>query len=123
MNLGQWLDLPIKPVLLLKNNKACGDDRVINEYIRSTIGLLLPVFKCIFNYVLETGNIPQDWTLGNIIPIYKKKGDTNDPGNYRGISLLSCFGKFFTTIINLRLDNFLHLNNILLENQTGFIKG
>ena len=96
----------LQAVKSLKNNKACGDDRVINEYIRSAIGLLLPVFKCLFNYVLETGNIPQDWTLGNIIPIYKKKGDTNDLGNYRGISLLSCFGKFFTTIINLRLNNF-----------------
>ena len=113
----------LQAVKSLKNNKACGDDRVINEYIRSTIGLLLPVFKCLFNYVLETGNIPQDWTLGNIIPIYKKKGDTNDPGNYRGISLLSCFGKFFTTIINLRLNIFLNLNNILLKNQTGFRKG
>ena len=85
----------LQAVKSLKNNKACGDDRVINEYICSTIGLFLPVFKCLFNYVLETGNIPQDWTLGNIIPIYKKKGDTNDPRNYRGISLLSCFGKFF----------------------------
>ena len=103
----------------LKNNKACGDDRVINNYICSTIGFFLPVF----NYVLETGNIPHDWTIGNIIPIYKKKGDTNDPENYRGISLLSCFGKFFTTIINLRLNNFFNLNNILLENQTGFRKG
>ena len=56
----------------LKNNKACGDDRVINEYICSTMGLFLPVFKCLFNYVLEKGNILKDWTLGNIIPIYKK---------------------------------------------------
>ena len=35
----------LQAVKSLKNNKACGDDRVINEYIRSTIGLLLPVFK------------------------------------------------------------------------------
>ena len=112
-----------KAVKSLKNKKACGDDRVTKEYICSTIGLFLLVFKCLFNCVLETGNIPQDWKLGNIIPIYKKKGDTNDPGNYRGISLLSCSGKFFTTIINLRLNNFLNLNNLLLENQTGFRKG
>ena len=31
--------------------------------------------------------------------------------------------KFFTTIINLRLNIFLNLNNILLEKQTGFRKG
>ena len=113
----------LQAVKSLKNNKACGDDRVINEYICSKIGLCLPVFKWLFNYVLEMGNIPQDWILGNIIPIYKNKGDTNDPGNYRGISLLSCFGKFFTTIINLPLNNFLNSNNILLEYQTGFRKG
>ena len=63
----------LQAVKSLKNNKACGDDRVINEYICSIIGLFLPVYKCLFNYVLETGNIPQDWTLGNINPIYKSK--------------------------------------------------
>ena len=63
----------LQAVKSLKNNKACGDDRVINEYICSTIGLFLPVFKCLFNYVLETGNIPQDWTLGNIILFTKRK--------------------------------------------------
>ena len=68
----------LQAVKSLKNNKACGDDKVINEYIRSTIELFLPVFKCLFNYVLETRNIPQNWTLGNIIPINKKKGNTND---------------------------------------------
>ena len=63
----------LQAVKSLKNNKTRDDDRVINEYICSTLGLFLPVFKCLSNHVLETGNIPQDWTLENIIPIYIRK--------------------------------------------------
>ena len=44
------------------------------------------------------GSFPEIWALGQIIPIYKKKGSKKDPGNYRGITLLSCLGKFFNII-------------------------
>ena len=34
--------------------------------------------------------------------------------------LLSCLGKLFSVIINERLLNFLHQNNILAKEQIGF---
>jgi hypothetical protein len=46
-----------------------------------------------------------------IIPIFKK-GDVNDTGNYRGISLLSHVGKLFTSLINLRLVKWSEENDI-----------
>ena len=70
-----------------------------------------------------SGNIPEEWVIGNIIPVYKNKGDRSSPENYRGISLLSCFGFFFTSSINTRLTYFLNSNKVLLENQTGFRRG
>ena len=33
----------------LKNNKASGEDHIINEYIKSTSGLFLPNYEKIFN--------------------------------------------------------------------------
>jgi hypothetical protein len=36
----------------------------------------------------------------NIIPIYKNKGDSNDPKNFRPITLVSCLGKLFTAILS-----------------------
>ena len=70
-----------------------------------------------------SGDIPDEWVIGNIISVYKNKGDRSSPENYRGISLLSCFGIFFTNLINTRLTNFLNSNKVMLENQTGFRSG
>ena len=94
----------------------------MNIYIPQLIYFYL-LKKKLFNYILRTGNVPQDWVIGNIVPIYKNKGDPTLPGNYRGISLLGCFGNFFTSIINYRLTNFINNNNILSENQAGFRPG
>ena len=54
---------------------------------------------------------------------YKNKGDINDPDNYRGITLLSCFGKLFTSILNDRLTTYINLNEMMSEAQAGFRKG
>ena len=37
------------------------------------------VFTKLFNLVLETGIIPEDWVIGIIRPIYKNKGNKADP--------------------------------------------
>ena len=60
----------------------------------------------LFNIVLQTGKIPHAWSIGYISPIYKGKGEENDPDNYRGITVLSCFGKLFTSVINDRIHSF-----------------
>ena len=57
-----------------------------------------------------------------IIPIFKKKGERSDPNNYRGITLVSVMGKLFTKLLNSRIESFLDLNRILLDNQAGFRK-
>ena len=106
----------------LKLNKSSGVDDILNEYIISTKHTFVPIYRKIFNLILQNGIIPSDWVKGNIIPIYKNKGSKNEPANYRPITLLSCIGKLFTSIINTRLTNFLEDNRILNETQSGFRK-
>ena len=60
---------------------------------------------------------------GIIRPIYKNNGDANNPENYRPITILSCFGKLFTAVLNQRLTNFLDQHDIIEENQAGFRSG
>ncbi len=83
---------------------------------------MLPVLHKLFNLILDNSCIPDVWCKGVIFPIYKQKGDINDPDNYRGITILSCFGKLFTAILNRRLNNFLEQSGLLCEEQAGFRK-
>ena len=99
-----------------------GKDEILNEHIKYTLQQMLPIYTNLFNIILQTGIIPEQWVQGMIKPIYKNKGDPLNPENYRSITLLSCLGKLFTSIINERLNLFLNENNILLENQAGFRK-
>ena len=43
------------------------------------------------------------WVSGTITPFYKNKGDKFNPKNYRPITIVSCFGKLFTAVLNARL--------------------
>ena len=54
------------------------------------------------------------------MPIYKNKCSTNDPNNYRGISLLSCPGKLFPSCIKNLLIDYVKENNIIEPEQAGF---
>ena len=84
---------------------------------------MLPTYVKLFNLVFDKAIVPESWLLGDIIPIYKKKGDVQNPENYRPITLFSCLGKLFTSIINTRLIKFTDERNIITDSQTGFRKG
>ena len=103
---------------MLKNNKACGNDKIYNEYIKNTQDCLLNLYTGLFNKVFDTGVIPTQWACGNIIPIYKNKGARTEPQNYRPITLLSCLGKLFTAFINNRLHNYADSVQLILEIKT-----
>ena len=93
----------IKAVNSLSNNKACGMDQLINEYFKASSEKLLPVLTLLFNIILKTGYIPDSWTMSIIKPIHKK-GDTDNPANFRPITILSCFAKLFTAVLNNSLS-------------------
>ena len=113
----------LKAVRNIKNNKSPGEDMVINEYIYSSINQMIDIYVYLFNLVFDTGILPEAWLIGNIIPIFKNKGSKMEPQNYRPITLLSCLGKIFTSILNSRLCEYLDNFSILLENQAGFRQG
>ena len=106
----------------LKTGKAAGSDSISNEMIKSSVSIIGPVMQILFNKVLNSGIFPQLWSVGYISPVFKA-GDIGDANNYRGITVCSCLGKFFTLIINARLTKYLDEHNIIHNNQTGFRKG
>ena len=111
-----------KCIRKLKSGKASGLDNVSNEYIKATCDLLMPFYHKLFNVVFDTGVIPESWLIGSIVPIFKNKGEKDDPKNYRPITILSCVGKLFTAVLNNRLTEYLETYHLLNENQAGFRK-
>ena len=69
----------------------------------------------LFNIVLSSGHVPDERSIGYIIPLYKNKGETRNPDNYRGKTLLSCIGKLFTSVLNYRLNKYLDEYELLGE--------
>ena len=109
-----------KCISKLKNNKSPGSDLIVNEYIKTTKDIMCPVYVKLFNKILDTSVFPSEWLVGVIVPLYKNKGDPSDCNNYRGITLLSCLGKLFTSILNERLKEFSNAYDVIGESQAGF---
>ena len=105
----------------LKNDKSCGYDNVLNEFMKYNTDLCYTVLLKLFNTILSSGVFPLEWAIGEIIPLLKK-GDINNPDNYRGITIISCMGKLFTSILNNRLNEWAEQNDIFNDCQFGFRK-
>ena len=93
---------------------------ILNEYIKNTKDVLCPLYVKLFNKIMDTGVFPSEWSAVIIIPLYKNKGDINDCNNYRGITLLSCMGKMFTSVLNERIKHYTESYHMINENQAGF---
>ena len=106
-----------------KNNKAPRSDKLINDFFKNSPPFLVYIYTKLFNVVLDTGIIPETWTTGIIIPVYKNKGCPTDPDNFRTITLISCLGKLLTSIVNTRLNFLANEVTLIYENQAGFRKG
>ena len=63
---------------------------------------MMPIYISLFNLILNTGILTECWLEDIIQPVYKREGDPHEPENYRPITILSCFGNLFTSILNLR---------------------
>ena len=106
----------------LKQGKAHGLDIICNEMIAPLINNYPRLVLKLFNKILMTSDTIPEWVTGLIVPIFKD-GSKMDPNNYRGITLMSCLGKLFLSILNARLLEFVLKNGILGSNQLGFVPG
>ena len=79
-----------------KAKNAHGVDGILNEPIKASKNMILPLLTKLFNMIFNGGLFPTSWGIGIIVSIFKS-GIKINPGNYRGISLLSNLSKIFTS--------------------------
>ncbi len=103
----------------LKTGKASGPDQILNEMLHCARLSIAPCLQKVFNNIIMYEDLPRSWSIGYLVPIFKK-GNSMDPDNYRGISVVSCLAKLFSKILNNRLLKFLRIDNKLSCYQIGF---
>ena len=103
----------------LKIGKAVGPDMIPNEVLKH-LGLRKLMLDFL-NFCFLHNVIPSIWRKAIIAPIPKSAAkDPCVPLNYRGISLLSCIYKMYSSILNLRLTTHCERNNYIVDEQNGF---
>lgn len=107
----------------LKNDSSPGYDNIVNKYIKGSINILCNLYVKIFNRVSNTGYLPEEWLIWVLVPLYKNKGDADESHTYRGIALLNCLDKLFTSLINDRGTHFSNRLDTVKETQAGFRQG
>ena len=89
----------VKPILdNLDINKAQGPDAISGAVLKNCSETLAYPLSILFTLSYNTGYIPQEWKLANVVPVHKKD-DKNKVTNYRPISLTSLVMKVFERIL------------------------
>ncbi|PKU36009.1 rna-directed dna polymerase from mobile element jockey-like [Limosa lapponica baueri] len=106
----------------LDTNKSMGPHGIHPRVLRELVEVLAEPLSIIYQQSWQTGVVPADWRLANVMPIHKK-GWKGDPGNYRPVSLTSVTGKVMEQIILSAIMQHMKDTQVIRPSQHGFMKG
>lgn len=66
------------------------------------------------------GTLPTSFKISSVIPIYKNKGNKDDPSNFRPIALTSFLAKLLERCVKYYLQTHLETHHFFSNNQFGF---
>lgn len=104
----------------MKGGKAAGPDGIHSEMLQQLSPKAKELFLTIANRSLETGQLPTEWTTGEIIPLLKPEKEPTDLKSYRPVTLTSHSAKVVERMIATRA--LYTMSSKLHEAQYGFRK-
>ena len=91
-------------------------DGIVPELlVKTSVSLNVPL-SIIFNHSFNTGSVPDDWKKADVSATFKK-GDKENSGNYRPISLTSQVCKVFEFMLRDSIVGHLNENKLIHDSQ------
>ncbi|KAK3553631.1 hypothetical protein QTP70_006263 [Hemibagrus guttatus] len=106
-----------KALKRMKSGKAVGPDDIPVEVWKCLGEAAVEFLASLFNRVLESERMPEEWRRSVLVPIFKNKGDVQSCSNYRGIKLMSHTMKVWERVVEARLRKVVEI----CEQQYGFM--
>ncbi|KAK3511784.1 hypothetical protein QTP70_021803, partial [Hemibagrus guttatus] len=106
-----------KALKRMKSGKAVGPDDIPVEVWKCLGEAAVEFLTSLFNRVLESERMPEEWRRSVLVPIFKNKGDMQSCSNYRGIKLTSHTMKLWERVVEARVRKVVEI----CEQQYGFM--
>eukprot|EP00061_Rhincodon_typus_P012594 g38433.t1 len=106
----------------IKVNKSPGPNIIYAKLLRGVREEIAGSLTKIFVSSLATGEVPEDWGVANVVPLFKK-GNKDDSGNYRPVTLTSVVGKLLERILRDGIYRHLEKHDLIRDSQQGFVQG
>ena len=101
---------------IMKNGKASGPTGIFKEHLAASSHGKQIILQ-IANELLNGIDMPHDWRMSTVVPIYKKKGSIMDCASYRGVKLLEHGMKVVERLLEKKLRRLVKVDQM----QFGFM--
>ena len=115
-------EVAVGKAILSINSNAQGIDGISKDMIILTLPHTLSYITALLNKSIATSTFPLSWKTAVVTPI-PKIGSPASFSDLRPISLLPFLSKILERVVYIQLVNFLEVNNVFPEFQSGFRKG
>ena len=105
----------------IQPHKASGPDNLPARFLKEVANEIAPVLTLVFQASLDQGHLPNIWRTAAVVPIFKK-GNRNEPNNYRPVSLTCICSKLLEHIVYSVISKHLEHHHTLCDQQHGFRK-
>ena len=103
----------------LNTSKATGHDQITARFVKDASSTITKPLTHIINLSLVKGEVPDDFKIAKVNPLYKK-GDNDCESNYRPVSVLPVISKIIERVVFNQFHEYLDRNKLIYKYQSGF---
>lgn len=113
-------EIVFRCIRMLKPKSSAGPDGIPTRVLKKLASSISLPLSELFTSFMSVCKVPSEWKTAIVTPLFKK-GQPSQCSNYRPISLTCCVCKLMERIIVLELSNYLRVNNLITDEQHGFL--